>query len=419
MRYFIALFLVFLSTTFELPLIAGGLTGTGGGGTVTFERNPWFLGVKPVSYCINSGKDFSGGKLAKEIIQQALYDWASTITALEPDEEALLSGTKSDDSDFAPHSNERRVQMKLQTKFFEVSCDKDPELIFALGIRNAVISNILTKYPQHVVGFAEQTYYDIETRRAKGIIWLTEDLGANRYRSISGQSGPLNLFWQDRDTLYSAMTHELGHVFGFSHEHNGIMWSKLPSTIIEAARDDIDEETKTWVRKLKNIHPSDYFTSNWLRSGKKVCGSLDASQQRRLRDLLKVPNTNFSAICFIRGKGPVEDDHGISDFKLNIELSTSTQLVVSKFEVKTPIFLASMMKQSDVPLSAYFVGTNSYGRYAHVHKFLHTNYFQKIIGFLEPSTGTMITFQNETNGQATLAVQKGNHFERVHLGQLK
>src|SRR5688572_27667822 len=64
------------------PPLYGDMTSSGGE-LLTVEKNPWFIGSKPVHYCIIKGEDFSASlNSSKQVIKEAIDDWTRTLSKL-------------------------------------------------------------------------------------------------------------------------------------------------------------------------------------------------------------------------------------------------------------------------------------------------------------------------------------------------
>ncbi len=80
----VALALIF---TEAAPADGGGFTGGGGLGDdstiiIPPQRNPWFVGPEPISYCIERSQDFSVSDPAslKNLVKESLRDWSQALS---------------------------------------------------------------------------------------------------------------------------------------------------------------------------------------------------------------------------------------------------------------------------------------------------------------------------------------------------
>ncbi len=205
------IFVFFISHTL---LTARGVDISGGGKILSHQYNPWFIGNKPITYCIQKSVDFSQDlEGATYDVARAFDDWHKTITALDNFEtsEPLLDGK----------------QKVIASQFvLKESCSDDVDLTILLGVINEEIISVLEDNLMQYIGFTNRTHFDQESGWSKGYIWITPDLGPFGYQGLAKH------FW-DKGGLFEVMLHEIGHVLGFHHQFNHIMNKNFPSNIVQ------------------------------------------------------------------------------------------------------------------------------------------------------------------------------------------
>ena len=264
----------------------GGIIDGNTGELITTEHNPWFIGKSTIQYCINSASTFSLPQAAASIaIQDAFTTWSNVFP--------MLQKYGSVDSDFdLPSQN---LPLEIASKFEEVPCEKNPPLVFKLGISDADVRAVLPFTAIHTVGFARRTEYDVKTGQARGYIWIASDRGDQRYQGENVQEE----FWKRDGIFYNVVAHEIGHIFGTSHVKNTIMDAKLPAAVISSK-----EKWKwtgaefAWAREF----PGDF------------CGDLSyAEDAELLKDLFGIEGSGDLQMCtrFAPGIGGDESKYAL------------------------------------------------------------------------------------------------------------
>ncbi len=201
------------------PATQGGVIDGNGGELITTEKNPWFIGTAPVSYCINASDAFSlAPTRASALIQEAFATWANLLTT--------LPAFGSDPSKYQLPAD--KLPLTLARVFKETTCDQNPPLEFKLGIVDDSVTTTLAYMAARTVGFALRQSYDVTTGTGGGYIWLAPDTGPNAYQGP--QSAPK--FWSLEETFYNVVLHEVGHVLGFPHMDNTFMDAQFPAAVV-------------------------------------------------------------------------------------------------------------------------------------------------------------------------------------------
>lgn len=200
-------------------IVGGGVVEGNGGEYITNEQNPWFLGEAPVNYCIKLDAAAFSANLnqARFAINSAFATWTDFIKSygFETLRSPFLLAAKGNST--------------LSLDFREVSCDQEHELEFHLGFADSDIEKALHYTAKNVVALSYRNQYSDDTGRAKGQVWISADLGDQRYTGPNSGPG----FWTKDFNLTNVLTHELGHVFGARHMKAGVMEENFPARMLE------------------------------------------------------------------------------------------------------------------------------------------------------------------------------------------
>lgn len=185
---------------------------SGGGELIRDARNPWWLSnTLKVQYCILADEQNMGisVEIMRGHVKTALDYWKKQFAK-------------------APNFGEK-VKVATQ-EFTEVACNKDIEFKFQFGVLDAEQFKMIPE-PTRFVGLTIRTEYDKVNLAAKGFIY------------IAPQSGPLKLDltglvekpWSENNggRLLPILIHELGHVFGLSHQSTvWFMDERMPERLL-------------------------------------------------------------------------------------------------------------------------------------------------------------------------------------------
>ncbi len=249
---------------------SGGVVDGNGGEYIHNERNPWFVGRTPISYCIETSDDFSLSKSqATKDIASAFAAWKDLLTTLD------FTGVARTDE--IAHTEEPPMR-DLALDFKEVKCEQSPPLVFKLGVVDDEAKSALKYSASMTVGFALRTAYDDSSGLAKGFIWLSPDQGQAAYQGPKIEAK----FWQQTQLFRNVIIHEIGHVLGFQHIPHSIMDERLPARAVAKG-----------------------FDANWngeefradLHSGDGYCGIINYADPEVLSTILKVNDKEHVTVC--------------------------------------------------------------------------------------------------------------------------
>ena len=183
----------------ETPQVAppnpAGTVTSGGGLIYGATGNPWFMDDQPSpTWCILIDHENFGMSLdhAESHIKAALKEW-EPVTG--------ITFTKTD-------------------------CNEQTDLRFLLGTlstQDLLDANTNKGFAQHALGksagLAVRTQYDEASMRGRGFIYLASETGPLKIQASEIVTHPWQIF--GGKIFRVAVMHELGHVFGLQHSHEG------------------------------------------------------------------------------------------------------------------------------------------------------------------------------------------------------
>lgn len=181
----------------------GGFAGNGA--DEDSQQNAWFLGAKPVRWCIyESIKTSVDREDARKQIQTAFEIWNQYLLAKKVNEQNYAQG---------------RPGITMLGQYIE-KCDGSEDLKFYLGYTNSEIEQNVNRL-KDPIALAVRTSYDEKLGWGKGYIWLKSD--------ISTTEDP---YWKMKNNVLGAALHELGHVVGCEHVEDTIMDARLKDWVL-------------------------------------------------------------------------------------------------------------------------------------------------------------------------------------------
>lgn len=272
-----------------------GWTSTGGGEYIITQFNPWFMGNKPVTYCIDHGgtNKFSLNEdQAKIEIENSLKLISGQLKSINKHESFIHNGFLSPtvrngwysrycgvdkfpgDNTWYESCEEQQKPgnaLYLSDSFTYINNCNQADLQIILGndenenVKKLIAEIGMVKFTR-LVGIAHRTAYSQETLNGKGFIYIAADKGRFQYtgaRNIKFKNQTIwdtsykylldvalpnsissNLYIDTSFTtekikdllvgnLESVVTHELGHTFGLKHNSSeNIMNTDYPATIV-------------------------------------------------------------------------------------------------------------------------------------------------------------------------------------------
>ncbi len=197
---------------------ADGSITSGGGYVYGYEANPWFIGnTATVRYCVDMDEANFGTSrdAAEKAIETAIGNWKDALKNAE----------------FGHHQEEPLGTLVLGTQdFVKFDCAAEGiDIRFQLGKLSPDQTRKLGN-PVKYVASAVQTSYDEENMRGAGFIYVAPEHGALK----PDADDVADNFWTIFEglNLEVVLTHEMGHVFGLSHQNNSIMGATTCEDVI-------------------------------------------------------------------------------------------------------------------------------------------------------------------------------------------
>ena len=180
---------------------------SGGGELLRDTRNPWFLSnTDTVKYCVKVDQpnfSLSEQQILNKVARAFEY-WKREFT-------------------FANRIDYTGFDSRLATQDFVLSDCDSADIKFQFGYLEEEQFEYL-KNPKKFVGVAVRTSYDRVHLRGKGFIYVSPDRGPLKPDFQYMNEGIWSTF--DGNLLKLAVIHELGHVFGISHDTSSLVMAE-------------------------------------------------------------------------------------------------------------------------------------------------------------------------------------------------
>jgi hypothetical protein len=187
-------------------LAGGGGWASSGGELFKDIHNPWFVKNTAVArYCVAiDGASISGSESQiRDSLAKAFAFWRKELDKQSQSGDGFFFvGTQS---------------------LEEVDCASgiaDIRFLFGHGTLSPKELEFLEQ-PSKYVGVSVRTEYDEEQLRGKGFVYISSDMGPNRYNP--DDSNLVERAWSKGNLLQYALMHEIGHIYGFPHVGSGLM----------------------------------------------------------------------------------------------------------------------------------------------------------------------------------------------------
>lgn len=210
---------------------AGGESSGGGDLKPSWDGSAWFLGDRPIRYCMEIAADF--GLSSQEIqgaIESSIVEWKSYVASA-------------------------RIQNGLNLNYVSLAeCDSTEDLHFYFGVNAPKVVEAKKDFFKPSF-FAHRESYDLAQGWGKGFVWIAGPSEMPN-RQISRKWSP--------GLLRTALLHEFGHLLGCAHIDGTIMRERIAAEFYE--NEKIDQERMlvmhlgTFSDTGLNFHPTGYQT---------------------------------------------------------------------------------------------------------------------------------------------------------------
>ena len=196
----LCLFVLSLSLIIVSPIAFAGIS-TNGSVLTLEENNVWFLGSKPIEYCIENNNRVPTTKI-REIVRTSIRQWQQFFKKYELDKK-----------EFQNLAGFRNLKVALQMHEVATCTKPSEQLRFLFGVETNEVFQALAK-DEGALALATRGDYDHVTYRNGGQIYVGS-------------------FENDAVKIHQMVLHELGHIFGMAHDSVSVMDSRLAYQILE------------------------------------------------------------------------------------------------------------------------------------------------------------------------------------------
>lgn len=252
----------------------GGMSSSGGGEILTVARNPWFIGLDPVTVCVEVDPSSSiSQNEAQNQIKEVIDDWVKTLAVRPPNPVAGAT---------------------ISSNFIFETCGASTDLKVLVGVFDQRLEQLWKAGSlSSLVAFAEQRSYDYKTKRAKGVVWIAPDGGPRAEKNQFPIYGNRTGFWSQSYTFWNVALHEIGHVFGFQHEdawYGSPMGSKVPAASVEFS-------ALLAQMAIPRYSSRSILFKTWMNDTRKVCGKVAFPEGFPLLSLQAGDGRKYERVC--------------------------------------------------------------------------------------------------------------------------
>ena len=197
---------------------------TNGGERSADQDNPWFLGPRAIEYCVSTsrGSGFTRPE-AQALVRDALNDWREFFAKYGIDRMSFAGVHGAGGA------------LSLQFRETPKCAQPAEQLEIAVGPSDSRVREAIQRAP-NALGFAMRGDYDYSDYRTGGLVYVAA--------------------FENRAETKRFLLHELGHVFGMTHDSVYVM-SEKPGDL-PAARKEAAIESPAWPYRLEDGVTIDY-----------------------------------------------------------------------------------------------------------------------------------------------------------------
>jgi hypothetical protein len=235
----------------------GGWIGSGGD-TQHEVDNIWFMGRKPVRYCIkiSDTNEFSRSEIQR-LVKESLSEWQAFFRKYRISSRPLAVDVEK----FKINLSNGKAPL-LSTNFVEFDCsaesletiDPKDKLYLFFGVENSLIKIYKKLNTENALGLALRKKYNHKSNKNGGFVWIKEFEKSSESK------------------LKHMILHELGHIFGMKHDSVFVMSNDVAEEL---------EEGELYSEEYFGEIESDSWKYRYLPSEKIV---LTSSKGRKFKD---------------------------------------------------------------------------------------------------------------------------------------
>ena len=224
--------LALLSLPISFAFAGAGSSG-GGADLQDYSKSAaWYLGTKPIQYCIQVSSNFglSENDLRTEV-EKTFQTWRTYVQVKK-----VNQGRPAQDA----------IVMNLS---YQTKCDANTDLRFYFGVDAPEVLKAREGFDNPLAfGYHDGYDYDQGWTKGSAFVWF-----ANSHTVFPAESFP---DWTAKGELSAILLHEVGHIFGNEHVHGTIMDEKIGDLVHYALSQYVSgsqpQGDQPWMHRVDN-----------------------------------------------------------------------------------------------------------------------------------------------------------------------